>query len=189
MRGHRAVRGRDADAQDPVVRTTEREHRAREAGGDLRRDDDERRAPGQTAALTEEDRLGRIRRIGTEAREDLEGARERMRTTPERRARSLVREVVQAVGHEADLASGVRGDAHHVRRGRHDELDRFGIGLDPVLLVRSNVDEEHRVEASRGLVQLRLELAQPRRGLPVDLFTRIAAPVLAHAAKAQRIGQ
>src|SRR5207244_4495756 len=37
MRGHRAVRGRDADAQDPVVRATEREHRARQAGRDLRR--------------------------------------------------------------------------------------------------------------------------------------------------------
>ena len=100
-----------------------------------------------------------------------------------------MREVVQAIRHEPDLAPGVRGDAHHVGRGGHDELDRLGIGLDPVLLVRGDVHEEYRVEARRGLVELGLELAQPGRGFPMYLLARIAAPVLAHAAEAQRIGK
>src|SRR5207244_8373083 len=73
MRGHGAVRGRDADAQDPVVRTTEREHRAREAGGDLRRDDDERRTPGQTAARAEGERLRGASGVGPGRRGGREG--------------------------------------------------------------------------------------------------------------------
>src|SRR5437867_3760720 len=84
MRGHRDVRGRDAHAEHAVMRATEREHRARETDGQLRGDHDERRAPGEAAALTEEHRLRRIRRIGPETREYLEGARERVRTAPKR---------------------------------------------------------------------------------------------------------
>src|SRR5258706_3631766 len=189
VRGELGIDRRDAHSEHAVMRAPQCEHRAGETGRDLRRDHDQRRAPGQPTALSEEHRLRRIRGIRSEAREDLKAPRQRMRTAPERRARSFMREVVQTVRHQSDLAADVRSDAHHVRRGRHDELHRFGVRLDPVLLVRRDVDQEDRVEARRGLVQLGLKLAQAGRCLPVDLLARIAAAMLAHAAKAQRVGQ
>src|SRR5688572_6898701 len=83
MRCEAYVRGRDADPEHTVMRSPEREHRAGEAGRDLRRHHDERRAPGQPAALAEEHCLRRIRGVGPEAREDLQRPRERMRTPAE----------------------------------------------------------------------------------------------------------
>ena len=78
-------------------------------------------------------------------------------------------EVVEAIGDESDLASRRGGEAYELRGRRYDELGRLGIGLDPVLLVGRDVDEVDRIEARRGLVELRLQFAQARRCLPVDL--------------------
>src|SRR6267143_532795 len=87
MRADHGLRGRDAHAQDAVMRATQREHRARKARGDLRRDQYQGRAPRQAATLAEEHRLRRIHGVRTEAREYLEAPRQRMRTATERRAR------------------------------------------------------------------------------------------------------
>src|SRR5688500_7579537 len=114
MRREADVGGRDADPEHTVMRSPEREHRAGEAGRDLRRHHDERRAPGQPAALAEEHCLGRIRGVGPEAREDLQRPRERVRTAAERGARTLVRQVVESVCDQPDLSTRVRGDAHHL---------------------------------------------------------------------------
>ena len=72
-----------------------------------------------------------------------------------------MREVVDAVGHEPDLAARGGGKTDQLRGGRDDELGGLRIGLDPVLLVRGDVDEVDRVEARRRFVQLRLQLAKP----------------------------
>src|SRR5712692_632004 len=177
-----------AHAEDAVMRAAEREHRPGEAAGDLRCHDDERRAPWQPAAFREEHRLGRVGRVRPEPRKDLETAHERPRTTPERRSRTLVRQVVEPVRHEADLTPVAGGLADEIGGRRDDELDRLGIRLDPVLLVRRDVHQEHRVQARGRLVQLGLELAQARGCLPVDLLARIAAAMLAHPAESHRVG-
>src|SRR5437899_4717940 len=146
--------------EDAVVRAPKRDRRVGESRAEARRDDYQRRAPGQAAALAEKDRLGRADGVRTEAREDLEAARQRPGSASERGSGPLVREVVDPVRHEANLASGRRGKAYQLRSRRHDELGGLGIGLDPVLLVRSDVDEEDRVEACRRLVELRVKLAE-----------------------------
>src|SRR2546429_470245 len=92
-----------------------------------------------------------------------------------------------AMGDDSARASRRGGEAYELRGRRYDELRRFGIGLDPVLLVRRDVDEIDRVEARRGLVELRLELAEACRRLPVDLLSRVAAAVRPHAAEAKGI--
>ena len=71
---------------------------------------------------------------------------------------------------QADLAAPARGEAYELGRRGHHKLGGLGVGLDPVLLVRGDVDEEDRVEARRRLVQLGLQLAQARGRLPVDLL-------------------
>src|SRR6267143_1772402 len=146
--------------EDAVMRATERDRRVREPLTEPRRDDDERRAPRKTATLPEEHGLWRADRIRTEAREDLKAARERSGSASERGPRPLMREVVDAVGHEPDLAARGRGKTDQLRGGRDDELGGLRIGLDPVLLVRGDVDEEDRVEAGRRFVQLGLQLAE-----------------------------
>src|SRR6266508_1553092 len=176
-----------AHGKDAMMRAPKREHRRRQSGPDLRCDDDERRAPRKASALREEHRLGRVRGIWPEAREDLQAAEQRARAAPQRRSRALMRQIVEAVRHEPDLPAGVRGLPHELGGGGDDYLDRLRVGLDPVLIVRGHVDQEHRVEARRGFVELGLKLAHTRARLPVDLLSRIAAAMLAYAAKAQRI--
>src|SRR2546427_92140 len=101
--------------------------------------------------------------------EDLEAASQRARAPAEGRARPLVREVIDAVCHQADLPSGLRRVADELgRRGDH-ELDRLGVGLDPVLLVRGDVHEEYRIEARGGLAEPRVQLAHAGPGLPLGL--------------------
>src|SRR6266550_6765447 len=150
-----------------MVCAPKRDRGVGEAMAKARRDDDERRAPRQATPLAEEDRLGRADGVWPEAREDLEAARERSGSAPKRRSRPLVGEVVDAVRHETDLPSRCRGKAYQLRGRRDDELGSLGIRLDPVLLIRRDVHEKDRVEARRGLVELRLQLAETRRRLPV----------------------
>src|SRR5438094_7560651 len=176
------------DDQDPVVRTPERDRGIRETLTETRRHDHERRAPREAPALAEEQRLGRAHRVRAEARQDLEASRERPRSPAERRTRTLVREVVDAIGDQADLPSGGGGEPEQLGGRRNHELDRLGIRLDPIPLVRRDVHEEDRVQARRRFIELRLELAEPRRGLPVDLLARVAAAVRTHPAEPQRIG-
>src|SRR5947208_1767552 len=178
----------DRNDEDAVVRATKRDRRVREPRAKPRRDDDDRRAPRETSAFAEEDRLGRAHSVGTQARQDLEAAGERPGSASERRSRPFVREIVDAVRHEPDLASRRRGEAYELSRRRDNELGGLGIGLDPILLVRRDVDEEDRVEARRRFVNLCLQLAKASRGLPMDLLARVAAPVRPDSAKAKGIG-
>src|SRR2546428_3998360 len=177
----------DAHDEDAVMRATKRDGRARQALAEPWGDDDERRAPRKTAALAEKYRLRRPNGIRTEAREDLEAARKRPGPAAERRTGPLVREIVDAVRHEAHLSTGRRGETHELGRGGDDELRGLGVGLEPVLLVRGHVDEEDRVEARRRLVELRLKLPAARRRPPRDLLARVTTTMWPHAAEAERI--
>src|SRR2546423_14045451 len=62
----------DRDREDPVVRSAQREERAREVRPEHRRDAHERRAPRKAAALAQEHRFGRMGCIRSETGEDLE---------------------------------------------------------------------------------------------------------------------
>src|SRR5712692_11093832 len=124
-----------AHDEDAVMRAAKCDRRAGQALTQPRRDDHERRAPRKSPALAEEYRLRRSDGVRPEAREDLETARERPGPAAERGTGPLVREVVDAVGHKAHLATGRRGETDEVGRGGHDELRGLGVGLDPVLLV------------------------------------------------------
>src|SRR5437879_5946891 len=157
--GHevRAERSRyvgDGHDEDAVMRATERDRRVREPLAEPRSDDDERRAPREAATLAEEHGLRRAHGVRTEAREDLEAARERPGSASERGPGPFMREVVDAVGHEPDLAARGGGKTDQLRGGRDDELGGLRIGLDPVLLVGGHVDEVDRVEARRRFVEL-----------------------------------
>src|SRR4029077_6460166 len=90
----------DRDGEDAMVRAAEREEGAREVGAEPRGDADERRAPRKPPAFAQEHGLGRMRRVRPEPREDLEAAGERPRAAAERRPRTLVRHVVDAIRHE-----------------------------------------------------------------------------------------
>src|SRR5258705_6984464 len=174
--------------EDAVMRATERDRGVGESLAESRRDDHECRAPGQVPALAEKHRLRRADRVWTETREDLEAAGERSRPAPECRPWPFVREVVDAVRDESDLPAGIRCETHELGRCGHNELGGLGIGLDPVLLIRGDVDEEDRVEARRRFIELGLKLPETRRCLPVDLLARIAAAVRANPAETQRVG-
>src|SRR5437899_1790331 len=188
---HEEVRtdhGRDligTDDEDAMVRAAERDRGTSEAVADARRHGHERRAPREPPAFAQEHRLGGADRIGPEPREDLEAASQRARAPAEGGARPLVREVIDAVRHQADLPSGIRRVADELGRCGDHELDRLGVGLDPVLLVRGDVHEEYRVEAGGGLVELRVQLAQSCRGLPMDLLAGVASLMRPHAPESQ----
>src|SRR6266550_1267072 len=151
-----------ADHEDAMVRAPERDGGAGEAVTDARSHDDEGRAPRKPTALAQEHRLRRPDRIGAEPGEDLEAAGQRARAPAKSGARPFVREVIDAVRHQADLPSRLSRVAHKLGRGGNDKLDRLRVGLDPVLLVGGDVDQEDRIEARRGLVKLRMELTQSR---------------------------
>src|SRR5438067_6330361 len=186
---HGLVQLVDRHRKDPMVRSAEGEERPGQMRPEDRRDAHQRRAPREPAALAQEHRFWGVRGVRSQPREDLQAPRERTRTPAERRPRPLVGHVVDPVRDEAHLPSRIRGEPDELRgRGDHD-LGGLGIGLDPVLVVRRDVEEEHRIEARSGLVHLRLQRAEPRRCLPVDLLARISAPMLAHATEAQRIRQ
>src|SRR5204862_6731976 len=119
------VHGHDEDA---VVRATKRDGRVRKARAEPRRDDDECRAPRETAALAAEEGLGRSDWVGAQAREDLEAAGQRPRSASERRSRSFVREVVDAIRHEPDLASRRRGQTYELGRRGDNGLGGHGMG-------------------------------------------------------------
>src|SRR6267142_3409407 len=176
------------DDEDAVMRATKRDRRVGQSLAEPWSDDHERRTPRQSATLAKEHGLRRADGIWAEAREDLEAAGERSRPAAKGRSRPLVGEVVDAVRHEPDLAAGRGGETHELGGSGHDELGGLRVGLDPVLLVRRDVDEEDGVEARRRLVELRLQLAESRRRFPVDLLARIAAAVRPDAAEAKRIG-
>src|SRR5438034_1162035 len=176
-----------ADDQDAMVRATKRDRRVGEALAEPRGDDHERRAPRQAAALAKKHRFRRAHGIRAEAREDLEASGERSRPATKRGPGPLVREVVDAVRHEPDLPAGPSREAHELSGSGDDELGGLGVGLYPVLLVRGDVDEEDRVEARRRLVELRLKLAETRRRLPVDLFSRVTTAVRPDATETKRV--
>src|SRR5256885_14691547 len=129
------------------MRATQRDRGVREALAEPWSDDHERRTPWQATTLAEKYGLRRGDGIWTEAREDLETAGERSRPTAKGRSRPLVGEVVDPVRHEPDLPAGRRGEPHELGGSGHDELCSLRVGLDPVLLVRRDVDEEDGDEA------------------------------------------
>src|SRR5712691_9659718 len=89
------------DDEDAMVRAAERDRGPSEAVADARRHDHERRAPREPAAFAQEHRLGGANRIGPEPRENLEAASQGARAPAEGGARPLVREVIDAVRHQA----------------------------------------------------------------------------------------
>src|SRR2546430_6154870 len=73
-----------ADDEDAVMRATKGDRRVGEARAESRRNDHERRAPGQAATLAEENGLRRADGVRTKARKDLEAASERARPAAKR---------------------------------------------------------------------------------------------------------